>query len=468
MTATSEHSTLQTPDSYVDDLPLGVLPDHDDFAPGSTHLARIGPISLYRAGWGAYLDSRTIAEAAVRAGHSLDLASTIEKLGFSGGYHFPVDVDVYSARVQRLMTGYITRLVERVMEVRGWDSIDALFVGTQTILEETLDDVRAALLRRGRRVGPIYWYRLACNSATAAFTDTLREPAYHGQRVAVVGLDTLSGNTTDSVDPVTFATFGNGGAAMAYVPGDEVEALAGETVVEYDTDGFFAVPHIANRAPLARPRSLPANYRVVGEETQRRFHASENGLFLEIPGDETFYMDGRGTFRYFTSTGVTELLWNVMETYRQKFAGTLGKLGETIGHQPSQAVVDGLNRSLFRMLLENHAKEAEGADDVVRDDRGQESEASALSTKEIRRLTRADLSERIAYLRKLGIDALSLNIPWVMPETGFNNISAGTALSALATLATQKVVRPGTAHLLLGLGVGASYQTHAIRFNPQG
>jgi len=155
---------------------------------------------------------------------------------------------------------------------------------------------------------------------------------------------------------------------------------------------------------------------------------------------------------------VTDLLWNVMETYRQKFADKLGKLGETIGHQPSQAVVDGLNRTLFRIALENRAKETEGAG----------GEESALSTKEIRRLTRADISERLAYLRKLGIDALSLNIPWVMPETGFNNISAGTALSALATLATQKVVRPGTAHLLLGLGVGASYQTHAIRFNPQG
>ncbi len=444
--------------SYASRLPIAPLPDNDEFAPGSTHLARIGPISIYRAGWGVYIDSRAIAEAATQSGFSLDLAATIEKLGFSGGYHFPIDSDTFSTRVQNLMTGYITRLVERVMEARGWDSVDALFVGTQTILEETLDDVRAALRRKGKQVGPIYWYRMACNSATAALADTLREPAFAGQRVAVVGLDTLSGNTTDSTDPVTFATFGNGGAAMAYVPGKEIEVLAGETVVEYDTDGFFNVPHIVNRRPKAQPRSLPADYRVLGEETKRRFHATENGLFLEIPGDETFRMDGRGTFRYFTSTGVTELLWNVMETYRQKFSQSLGKLGATIGHQPSQAVVDGLNRTLFRIALENRSQESQEAG----------GEEAALSTKDIRKLMRADISERLAYLRKLGIDALSLNIPWVMPDAGFNNISAGTSLSALTTLAAQKVVMPGTAHVLLGLGVGASYQAHAIRFVTEG
>ena len=90
------------------------------------------------------------------------------------------------------------------------------------------------------------------------------------------------------------------------------------------------------------------------------------------------------------------------------------------------------------------------------------------STRDIRKMMRADLSDRLVQLRKLGIDALSLNIPWVMPDVGFNNISAGTSLSALTTLAAQKVVMPGTAHVLLGLGVGASYQAHAIRFATEG
>ena len=67
-------------------------------------------------------------------------------------------------------------------------------------------------------------------------------------------------------------------------------------------------------------------------------------------------------------------------------------------------------------------------------------------------------------LRKIGVDAVSMHIPWIMDEVGMNNVSAGTALSALETLAAQKAVLPGTAHLLLGLGIGASYQAHIIRF----
>ena len=333
MTETSANNQ-QPPDApadYTRHLPSISLPDNDDFTPGSTQLAQIGPISIYRGGWGVYVDSHAIAEAATQAGFPVDLATTIEKLGFSGGYHFPVDSDTFSSRVQNLMTGYITRLVDKVMEVRGWDSVDALFVGTQTIFEEALDDVRAALHRKGKSVGPIYWYRMACNSATAALVDTLREPAFAGQRVAVVGLDTLSGNTTDSTDPVTFATFGNGGAAMAYVPGKEIEVLDGESVVEYDTDGFFHVPYIINRPPKARPRALPADYRVLGEETQRRFHATENGLFLDLRMKPS--MDGRGTFRYFVHR-CDGLLWNVIDDYRRKF----GKAGAVGGDDRPSAV----------------------------------------------------------------------------------------------------------------------------------
>ncbi len=53
-------------------------------------------------------------------------------------------------------------------------------------------------------------------------------------------------------------------------------------------------------------------------------------------------------------------------------------------------------------------------------------------------MMRADLSDRLVQLRKLGIGTLSLNIPWVMPDVGFNNISAGTSLSALTTLAPRR------------------------------
>lgn len=80
---------------------------------------------------------------------------------------------------------------------------------------------------------------------------------------------------------------------------------------------------------------------------------------------------------------------------------------------------------------------------------------------------RSDLPERIAALRKIGVDAMSINIPWIMDEVGVNNISAGTALSALETLAAKGAVLPGSSHLLLGLGIGASYQAHVVHFGTE-
>jgi 3-oxoacyl-[acyl-carrier-protein] synthase III len=455
-----EQSTTDEMDSqlpFVHLIPIDPVPQRAEFAPGSDRLSYIGPISLFRGSWGTHIQSQAIANATLQAGYPEELSETIDKLGFSGGFHFPADSDTFSDHIQSLQMQYVTQLVERVLDGRGWDSTDALFIGSQTILEDVIPEVRAELHRRGKNVGEIYWYRLACNSATAALIDTLRVPEFENQRVAIVGLETLSGNSTDVTNPVTYATFGNGGSAMAYIPGNEVEVLTGETVVEYDTNGFFLIPHMANRRPKAQAPDVALDYRMVGDETHEHFFATENGVYLEMPADEGFRMDGRGTFRYFTSTGVTDVIWNALQTYREKFSRQLGRLGVAIGHQPSMAVVDGLNRSLFRIAMTAHSEAMErlGKGDAV------------LATRDIRKLMRAGLPERIAALRNIGFDPKSINIPWIMDEVGVNNISAGTALSALETLAAKGAVLPGTAHLLLGLGIGASYQAHIVHFHPE-
>ncbi len=452
---TSSQDKALTPDDYIHLIPVDALPDTAEFTPGSARLSHIGPISLFRASWGTFVESQTIADATVKAGHPEELADTIEMLGFSGGYHFPADSDTFSDYVQQLHVEYITQIVENVLNGRGWDYADSLFIGSQTVLEDTLPEVRSMLHKRGKDVGNLYWYRLACNSATAALINTLEQPDYHGQHVAVVGLETLSGNSTDITNPVTFSTFGNGGSAMAYIPGKEINVLTGDTVVEYDTDGFFIIPHQANKRPYSGTTKVPVGYTLVGDETEEHFFSTESGIYLEMPSDDTFRMDGRGTFRYFTSTGVTDLIWNVLQTYRERFSKQLGKLGIAIGHQPSAAVVDGLNRSLFRIALTEHSEEMSrlGRLDEV------------LSTRDIRKLMRSAVPDRVAALAKIGIDATSLHIPWIMDEVGFNNVSAGTALSALETLASKHIVLPGTSHLLLGLGVGASYQAHIVHFS---
>jgi hypothetical protein len=51
-----------------------------------------------------------------------------------------------------------------------------------------------------------------------------------------------------------------------------------------------------------------------------------------------------------------------------------------------------------------------------------------------------------------------------MRETKFNNISAGTGLVAWEELVFRQQLQPGRAHILLGLGVGASVGAHLVYF----
>ena len=200
-------------------------------------------------------------------------------------------------------------------------------------------------------------------------------------------------------------------------------------------------------------------------------------------------MDGRRTYQYFASTPVASLIWEVMHTYQVEYAAHYGPLATTIGHQPSKPVVDGLNRALFQLVLESHeaipmamatamgtaiptvtvTAMATGmktgmATAIPMGSVMANGNGHGLSRQELRALLRADVVERALHLRRLGVPALPLSIPWVMDGTGINNVSSATSLVALEALAGQRAIRPGTVHLVVGLGIGASYQAHVIRF----
>lgn len=441
--------------AYTEHLTIAPLPKSAHFTAGSSSLSQIGPVPVMRAAWGTPIATEEIATALVKAGRQSEVLSTLREIGFVSGYHFPIDTDMEAQRVQDLHVGYISGLVETVLATRGWDSVDALVICSHSIQQSVTGATADELARRGYQIERVYWYRLACNSTTAALVDFARDPDYYGRRVVLVGLDTLSGNGTDVTNPVTFATFGNAGGAIAFVPGVEIEFVTGRAVVEYDTTPFFTVPHAFNRPPASPRLARPAHYTLIGEETAQRFHATEQGLWLDSPADTALHMDGRRTYRYFASPAVVSLIWEVFNTYQAEFAERYGPLGVTVGHQPSKPVVDGLNRALFQLVLDAQSGDANGNGN---------GNGHGLSRQELRALLRADVAERSAYLERLGVPAIPLTIPWVMDATSINNVSSATSLVALEHLAGQRAIRPGTRHLVVGLGIGASYQAHVLRF----
>ncbi|MBI2009922.1 MAG: hypothetical protein HYS86_01960 [Candidatus Chisholmbacteria bacterium] len=428
-----------------------------EFAPGSERLSWMGGIPVARAAWGTYLPSEGIFEALGREG-VLDEGTQdrIKGLGFAGGFRFPSQgVDVYSDEVQGYMAGYAARLAGRVVGARrsrgenDWDHVDRLYVGSSTATEGMIEQVGRLLSSIGVGVDEVVHYSLACNSATQALRDAHTLP---GKNVVIVGLDTLSGSVAGTDDPVTYATFGNGGGALALVPGKDMRLVGDEggafggTVIEHDTEPILTVK-TGRGLPEGFVSTVqpPEGYRLKGVETAAHFAVTPDGVFLTIPQSEDgrLHMNPVGTYRYFVLLGAVEYAYQTAKAYAQSEFGRSHPLGYPTGHQPSyEVLIGGFNQMLARLALESLGW-----------DRAR-----------IRGTLKANIDGLDVFLEAHGVVVPQFR--WTMKVAGKNNTSAGTPLDCMGVMAQMGNFRPGSVHLLLGLGVGNSYGAHIIQIGP--
>ena len=151
----SNRSTLQRScfeTNYTSRLGIAPLPNKAVFARHSEKLSWIGRIPVYRAGWGTYLSTRDLCDRFMQARMPQAIVPTIAGLGFKGGYHFPVETDINSLTLQELQLDYVCALVEKVLLARGWDTIDALFVGSITLERQAALSAHHVLRRKGYHV----------------------------------------------------------------------------------------------------------------------------------------------------------------------------------------------------------------------------------------------------------------------------------------------------------------------------
>ena len=122
---------INTPDKFVLDT-LDNFPKQPAFHPGSEQLVRLGEIAVFRAGWGIPLTNNDILVFAQLRGHTnlTELSTSLEATGFTNGYYSPFTVNHRSAEVQHWHVIYAVELTKRVMQARGWDSLDILILGT--------------------------------------------------------------------------------------------------------------------------------------------------------------------------------------------------------------------------------------------------------------------------------------------------------------------------------------------------
>ena len=260
----------------------------------------------------------------------------------------------------------------------------------------------------------------------------------------VLGFETLTGGATDQDAFSTVRVFGNGGGAIAFIPGVEIRHIVGRTVVEYDTQGVILSPQSCPvyGIPASDRRPLLPWYEIVGETTPENFAVTDYGVMVQLPPSENnkLIMNGAATLSYFAKR-LPALATEMLQIYTEHFQEEYGELDTLFGHQPSLPVVTFINHDFIRLDLE----------------------ARGIEHRVARRMAKRMTPHEIG--QELGIpNYRPMQIPWVMDRARFNNISAGTSLVALATMIEENLIHPNKALPVLGYGIGSVIQADVWQF----
>lgn len=408
-----------------------------EFAQGSLEFIRIGKMEFGRASWGRRVSNDEILEAYSRYGlYNDELSKSIKALGFSGGYRISPEVDGYKEEFQNLHAYYISSLVHELVRKRGWESLDVLAVASSTCANWVPERAKEMLKGKGISVGKAILYAQACNGTIAAISDINYDENYKKARCGVVGIDTLS-TLADPRNPITYCTFGNGIAGCVFTAHEDFKIKYLHTLIDYSPEGPI-------RGMI--PYTLPQNeeglkevywwYEFENEISREHFAQTPMGdTILDVPRSSNGFivMDGLRTFTYFVEK-VPDVALKVWDWYIQNYSNRRGNFRGIQAHQPSAEVTKGLNKMFAVKYLMSHLKMQRG-------------EAFRLSK---------DLGQLGGILKQRGVEYPEIpRVDWVMDKTGFNNISAGTALVALMEKAKRGENLFGD-HFLLGFGIGSA------------
>lgn len=416
-------------------------------------LSLLGKIPIMYASWG-----KPITYEALKKHYrdtpvwTEEVADMIEKVGFSGGFYYPWDFEPRSEEFQDRQAHYAAELARQVMTTRHWEGADFLVVASASSREDTSHKVAEILLREGIKIERPLFYAQACNGAVAAISDLCRTKDLQGSRAVVVGIESLSGTMVDPKEIQLMVTFGNGGGAIAFQPGVEIEHIVGRTIVEPDKQGVTKTPKIYN-LPQDKRVLPPSWYEFVDEggnpidyeDTGDYFTVSEEGVFLALPESELrAQMDGLATFKFFASRKrLPTLIADIQGRYDVEFKDRYGKLGPAIFHPASQPVIIGVGRNYLELALLG----------------------KGLDAKTAKILSRVSEEERAPLLKEAGIEFCEIRLPWLIGETGINNISAATSLVHTAEMIERGLLKSGVPTPVVSMGIGSVREVDVVIFH---
>ncbi len=424
------------PSGETTDAALANIMEHpEDYPFAKEQHAQLGNIQVAVGPWGDLIDSPLLESVAEKLGVlTPETREMIRNSGFPHGYYYPQDADMSSPEFQALQALRGAMLARMVVDRRDWKHIDTLVVGSISSIADTPKRVAHILSQWGITVDTVQFYGQACNSALGAIIDLTRR-SQQGETIGpsvVVGLDSLSGSQVDPKDIKLMRTFGNGGGAIAFVPGKDIEHITGRTIFVKDEKGVIKIHH-TYELPTEGKKPLYPWYEVT-EGSEDAIARTNEGIFVRMVAPEGPYaqMNGFDTFKFF-SRYMPRLVVDVALDY-VKEGSLYGKLSPlAAGHQPANPVNTGLNKYINRLLEGIHA-------------------SGEFIGKKIDRSIVQRLPKEIS-------------IPWLMHHAGINNISAGTFLVHATEMIKQGMLKCDQPTLLVGYGIGSVMQADVVIFH---
>lgn len=341
----------------------------------------------------------------------------LNQSGFTAGWHNDFEIDTRTDQYQEFHAQVGASLVKRAMKEKGWKGLDLLVFTSISSKIDTAERVADILHKENLPVDKTLFYGLACAGTSAAMADITRIKDFEGKNVGLVSVETLSGTQFDPTNVQTYWTFGNGGGAFVWTPGTDIIHHGGHAWVEQD-NGMITVPqpyiYTLPKETLPRENWLPW-YEFVNEASEKAFAFFHGGIAMEMPtkeGSSVTIMNGRETFKFFISRGPNHLV----DFFT---ANKFPELGTALIHQPSKAVVEGMNNSYRKKRIE---------------------------------------------LMKKGIQLPFLDLRWVMDKTGTCNTSSQTIIKAWKEGVKQGYYQPNVLTPLIGLGIGSTIHVDVIEF----
>lgn len=378
--------------------------------------AMLGEVPVVRAGWGHHATTEEMLSQWASPETPEATKDMIRNYGFSGGYSFEDGFDLGSPEAHDLNVAHMTALAQSALALRGWKEAD-LEVATISDRPEIVYEVRSGLEEAGIKVPRVRANGFACDGLGAAIIDTVADPSLQARPTVVVAAENLSGTPVPRSNITMSALFGNGGAALAFVPGQDISLAHPDLVwagVKKDTKEVIKIPRTYDVNRLCDERGArlpPAHYEV-------------------WPGTEFFYGDdvaanqmttggGFGSMERETGAVFTEFLTpraiKMLHQFQVLFPGE--KVDLALLHQPSEQILLGIAKRIAKF--------------GPRDYPGFQPPA---------------------------------HVPWLMRESGFNNISSGTIGVAMVEAARKKLIPPGQPVLFGTIGIGLSAHLGVVTF----